>query len=186
LHLLHRYTRQTHFSPSCNIRPIFFFSVFPHCSRFYPDELPTSVAQTDTHSYRHRDSETEKERCWKMLHEVTSACVLSSLLHHRCIVMTVSGFCFCIFFIWPLGMVSSVSCIELVKLRSFSQMSNKYVEIDPGEQRTVVDLVAFSPSLRVLTAVPPRGMRCSAILRHKDMLLSCCLVFLTGNGFRKL
>jgi hypothetical protein len=71
--------------------------------------------------------------------------------------MTVLGFYCVFFFMWPLGMVSSVSCIELVKLRSFSQKSNKYVEIDPGEQRTVVDLVVFSPSLRVLTAVPPPG-----------------------------
>lgn len=76
--------------PPAIVDQFFFFSVFPHCSRFDPDELPTSVTQTDTHRYRHRDSETEKERCWKMLHEVNSACILSSLL---CFVVASSMHC---------------------------------------------------------------------------------------------
>ncbi len=80
-------------------------------------------------------------------------------------------------------MVSSVSCIELVKLRSFSQMSNKYIEIDRGEQRTVVDLVAFSSSLRVLTAVLPRGMCCSAFIKAYGYVVDVLPSFLDRKRF---
>lgn len=80
-------------------------------------------------------------------------------------------------------MVSSVSCIELVKLRSFSQMSNKYVEIDPGEQRTVVDLVAFSPSFESFDCSHPPGMRCSAFIKAYGYVVDVLPSFLDGKRF---